>query len=144
MRRPISTPKALLIESKNANQQYGDGLHFEDEPSTTVITDSKPSHQPKAFLVDGQLNGFGTSITTVNGETRYFTVKASMANQVKPKAWLEQGRVVRMTSRALARFQTIPDWYELPEKNVLACKVIGNGVPCKLAQVVIESLLPLH
>lgn len=55
------------------------------------------------------------------------------------KASTPSGRVVRMTSRALARFQTVPDWYELPEKKSLACKIIGNGVPCLMMQRIMEG-----
>jgi DNA (cytosine-5)-methyltransferase 1 len=51
------------------------------------------------------------------------------------------GRVVQMTPRALARFQTFPDWYELPEKKALACRVIGNAVPCLLYQKIVEYVL---
>ena len=39
------------------------------------------------------------------------------------------GRVIKMTPRALARFQSFPDWYELPESNTLAARIIGNAVP---------------
>jgi site-specific DNA-cytosine methylase len=56
-----------------------------------------------------------------------------------PRAWLEHGRVVQMTPRALARFQSAPDTYQLPQSNKLACRVIGNGVPSLLAQRVAES-----
>jgi len=38
-------------------------------------------------------------------------------------------RVVQMTPRALARFQTFPDWYDLPDSKSLACRIIGNAVP---------------
>jgi len=38
-------------------------------------------------------------------------------------------RVVQMTPRALARFQTFPDEYDLPESKSLACRIIGNAVP---------------
>ena len=57
------------------------------------------------------------------------------------RAWLDQGRVVRMTPRALARFQSVPDSYQLPDSNTLACRIIGNGVACLVAQAVTESLL---
>jgi site-specific DNA-cytosine methylase len=53
---------------------------------------------------------------------------------VKPRAWLSQGRVVRMTPRALARFQAFPDTYALPDGAALACRVIGNAVPPLLMQ----------
>lgn len=125
-------PRAVLIESKNSNQQRGDGIRFDTEPSTTVITDHKPSHQPKA--------------------------------------WIADGRIVQMTARAAARFQSFPDWYKLPTKvlkrgkqhqfcldgipaylhelfieqvttdNLLACTVIGNAVPPRMMR---EIVLPL-
>jgi len=38
-------------------------------------------------------------------------------------------RVVQMTPRALARFQTFPDEYDLPDSKSLACRIIGNAVP---------------
>jgi site-specific DNA-cytosine methylase len=43
--------------------------------------------------------------------------------------------------RALARFQTLPDWYELPNKRTLAGKIIGNAMPCLGYQRIIESLI---
>ena len=57
-----------------------------------------------------------------------------LANAVLP------GKVVSLTPRALGRFQTLPDWYELPQKNSLACRGIGNGVPCLMSQKIIQSL----
>lgn len=50
-------------------------------------------------------------------------------------------RVVAMTMRCLARFQSFPDWYELPEKRTLAARVIGNAVPPLLMQKVAEAML---
>jgi site-specific DNA-cytosine methylase len=44
-----------------------------------------------------------------------------------------------MTPRALARMQSVPDWYVLPGKVALACKIIGNGVPCLMMQRIMES-----
>jgi DNA (cytosine-5)-methyltransferase 1 len=44
-----------------------------------------------------------------------------------------------MTPRALARFQSFPDWYELPERASLACRIIGNAVPPLLMQRVMEA-----
>ena len=49
-------------------------------------------------------------------------------------------RVVKMTPRALARFQSFPDWYKLPEKISLACKIIGNACPPLMYEVVARSL----
>jgi DNA (cytosine-5)-methyltransferase 1 len=155
MRRPITTPTAYLVESKNANQQYGDGIRHQGEPHTTVITDHKPSHQPKVFLVDGLAND-GARVTSVSGDTPSFTVSDS-AGKRACRASTPAGRVVRMTPRCLARFQSVPDWYVLPNEDIqrfrkmgndlmkgngiaLACKIIGNGVPCLMMHRVLESL----
>jgi site-specific DNA-cytosine methylase len=56
------------------------------------------------------------------------------------RAVLERCRVVSMTPRCLARFQTLPDWYKLPTSKKLAGTIIGNGVPVLLIQRCLESL----
>ncbi|MCP5018944.1 MAG: DNA cytosine methyltransferase, partial [Ketobacter sp.] len=60
----------------------------------------------------------------LDGESPDFTMSAT--NGAKGYA---HGRVVKMTARALARFQSFPDWYVLPDKNSLACYGIGNAEP---------------
>jgi DNA (cytosine-5)-methyltransferase 1 len=92
---------ALLIESKNSNQEWAVGLRNHDAPALTVVTDDRPSHAPKG--------------------------------------WLSTGRVVQMTPRALARFQSFPDWYQLPDKRSLACRGIGNAVPPLMYQRITEG-----
>jgi site-specific DNA-cytosine methylase len=49
-----------------------------------------------------------------------------------------------MTPRALARFQSVPDSYELPTKRALAAKVIGNMVPPLLMQRIAEGMLEVQ
>ena len=70
-----------------------------------------------------------------------FTVRAGEHGGAEPKACLGAARVVTITPRCLARFQSVPDDYALPEKNSLACKIIGNGVACTMAQVIGEAFL---
>lgn len=61
----------------------------------------------------------------------------------KPKrpAWLSSGRVVAMTPRCLARFQSFPDAYILPDKKSLAATVIGNAVPPLLYEKIVRQLV---
>lgn len=217
--------RAFLVDSKNVGQEYGKLYRGGDEPAITVTVDGKPSHMPKALLVQGgnqwspvvddaassptvnNVNRVGNlpraflvntremhgneegsnaytavdadgerGLTVPHGQAPMFTVSATQnkrsirawmvngegagefgitprlaeepAATIKadahgtPRAWLSAGRVVAMTPRALARFQSVPDWYALPEKSALACKVIGNGVPPLLMQRVYEGLRP--
>jgi site-specific DNA-cytosine methylase len=71
------------------------------------------------------------SIIIVDGETTTRVIEA--------KACLNQGHVVSMTTRALARFQSLPDSYRLPENKSLACTIIGNGVPSLMGLRIFES-----
>ncbi|HXJ42477.1 MAG TPA: DNA cytosine methyltransferase, partial [Bryobacteraceae bacterium] len=245
-RRPSTSPVAYLVESRNANQQFGDGLCASHEPATSVCASSYGVRGGKAFLVSDQSGaaGNGLQITqpgepattiransgggaaprafivegtaagtdntfalpvreqddpifTVHGSNplRAFLVGGKPANfegdlsvsgsasptptltashekhpfraylapvngehsegrgqappaptvtanhaAEKSRAWLDQGRVVSMTPRALARFQSVPDWYQLPANKKLATVVLGNGVPSLIMQRIAESL----
>jgi len=133
--------RAMLIQSKNPNQEYGDGIREYSEPAPTVITDGKPSHQSKAVLIDVVNTIRDCTVREMDEPSFTITAEKMRRPASTPKAILNSARVVQMTSRCLARFQTLPDWYELPVKNTLACKGIGNGVPCKLAEAIVRSLI---
>lgn len=51
------------------------------------------------------------------------------------------GKVLRFTPRCAARLQSFPDWYPLPDNEVLAYKIVGNAVPPALAKAFIESVM---
>ena len=129
--------RAVLVESRNTNQQYGDGRRLADEPATTVTTDGKPSHAPRAILVPGILNGESQRMTTRDGCDPSSTVTV---HQRDIRAVLPT-RTVAMTPRCLARFQSVPDWYQLPAKRTLAAKIIGNMVPPPVMQKIAENML---
>lgn len=145
-------PKALLVNSAFPGSN-GKKHYHGDEPSFT--TDTTALGRMKALLVDGAGNE-GTRITSADGADPSFTVIASAGNKAL-RASTPAGRVVRMTPRCLARFQSVPDWYVLPCDEVLrlrlqhdnfikgngmalSCRIIGNGVPPLLQQRVMESL----
>ena len=101
-----------------------------------ALTASKAEHATRAYLVNEsstmEVRGDAEPATTqiANGRNGGIGQKASV-----------HGRVVKMTPRALARFQSFPDTYILPEKASLACTIIGNAVPPLLMQRVIEANL---
>ena len=127
MRRPANEPRAFLLNT--SADKWGDGLRGAAQPAATIRTGQQ--HLPRAFVVEGtDLR----NLTVRTADEPIYTIKAS-------RAWLDQGRVVRLTPRALARFQSVPDSYQLPARAALACRTIGNAVPCLVAQRVTESLL---
>lgn len=114
----------------------------------TLAEKSSPAHTVtantnqisiRAFIVDGQPCDNGEKLTIKNNNEPVYTIAASV-NHRPARAWLSSGRVVRMTPRCLARFQSLPDWYKLPDNNKLAGVIIGNGVPCLMYQRIAESL----
>lgn len=125
--------KAVLLRGDNQWQEWGKGYKDDTEPAATV-TGAKGQ---KAFIVDGQANSQGTGVTVRDGMQRLHTVSASQEKRAL-RAYAS-GRVVRMTPRALARFQSVPDDYILPDATGLACTIIGNGVPSLLMQRVIGA-----
>ena len=68
-----------------------------------------------------------------------FTVDAMRPTKHPRRAWID-GQVVKMTPRALARFQSFPDFYTLPDSQTLAGKVVGNAVPPLMYQKIVAQL----
>lgn len=134
------SPRALLVGDQRGpgfgKSNQGLQVTPEQAPAPTIRALASGGAPPRALLVQGT-----STLDTRDGSPPSPSVLATVqAKAAIPKAWFENGRVVAMTPRALARFQAVPDGYALPEKKALACKIIGNGVPCVLAQRVAESL----
>lgn len=89
------------------------------------------------FVLDDQRSG-GSGATLRAHCAPIFTITTRPAGKIR--AWTGD-RVVKFIPRCYARFQSVPDWYQLPDKNSLACTVIGNGVPSLLARRIVESVL---
>jgi DNA (cytosine-5)-methyltransferase 1 len=66
------------------------------------------------------------------------TITASAGRQAM-RAVVRWGRVTVIPPRALARFQSIPDSYHLPDHRILACRIIGDAVPPLLARRIVEA-----
>lgn len=128
--------KAFIMSSGNnsfADASEGGGVRYASEPVMTMMA-NKTEAKIKAFVVDGQANDNGESITVPDGNTPIFTQSAT-AKKRPARAYVGEGRVVKMTVKALGRFQTVPDWYQ-----DLTTKINGNGIPCLLAKTVLETL----
>jgi len=134
--------RALLVS--NAKTEYSDGTRQCDDPAFTVTGES--NGRVKAFIVDCQNAGNPSpdrerGLTIRSSNEPCFTLTSSMG-QKRPTRAFTGARVVAMTPRALARFQSFPDDYVLPESKTLAAKIIGNAVPPLVMQRVYEGMLP--
>lgn len=131
--------KGFIVDGKNASQEWGKLYRATSEPTVTITSDSRM----KAFVVDGKPADNGRLLTVPNSQEPIYTLTASSDRQPS-RAWLSQGRVVKMTPRALARFMSVPDGYNLTGKNSLDCRVLGNGIPSKMGEAIIGSTLGLN
>lgn len=155
--------RAFLVMTGNTNKLESDcvpgrGILYPDRPANTVTTYSN-GQTPRAFIqtrsieqcphrafIVGQNYGNGNDgnaprkLNIREAEQPIFTIETN-SNRLKTRAWLSCGRVVSMTVRALARFQSFPDSYSLPDSNKLACYGIGNAVPPLAYQKIIGGLI---
>ncbi len=115
-------------------------------PSLPIV---EPTEKEKAIL-----DKFGGQIlicdryqlTTRLADKPCFTIKASIGTDGKGARRskfidMYDGEHWRtLSTRAIARMQTIPDRYVLPSDSALALKVIGNGVPSAFAGKLFDAI----
>lgn len=131
-----SMPRAFIVNgTPNDNGATGNSC-AKSEPAFTT-TASVGKRPARAFISDS-LNYSSTNPNRFDDPAQ--TVIVHSAKHPPPRAAVN-GRVVKMTPRALARFQSFPDAYNLPESNSLACRIIGNAVPPLFAQRLVEWLI---
>lgn len=133
-------PRAFLV---NTRELHGnDGANYTtvtgDQPVYTVASTSAASRHV-AFLVAGA-NATHDNCARMDDEPAWTIGDVNRVGNI-PRAWLSQGRIVKLTPRCLARFQTFPDSYQLPDKAALACRGIGNAVPALLIEKIYRQLL---
>lgn len=130
------TPKAFILGNGSRSD-----LVPECEPADTVTANSNQTGV-KAFLVaSGNTSNNCENGLIVKDPGAPSTTVIANADRTPMRAWLSSGRVVSLTPRALARLQTIPDWYQLTGKNGLDCRGIGNACPSLLFEKIYRQLL---
>jgi DNA (cytosine-5)-methyltransferase 1 len=127
--------KAFLMQVQG---EGGDGVRYADEPMQTVASNHAAAKY-RAWLVDGANTTEGQ--LSLRGDSQPALTVTTGGPKHPTRALLEQGRVVAMTPRALARFQSFADSYQLPDNARLAAKGIGNAVPPLMMQRIYEQLL---
>ena len=101
--------RAYLVQSKNTSQEWGKGYYEDDQPAPTVVTDPKPSHQPKAYIVAGG----NTQLGKIDSHARpddapMFTVSASDGARKTAAAYLLDGQAGNYSSKMTVRDGTEP------------------------------------
>lgn len=127
-----AAPRAFLVPGGNASSFSARQSH---EPARAIGDTERVGNIPRAFILSNNKQEYSDGIKAADEPAHSITQSSGGRYRA-----LARGRVVKMTPRALARFQSVPDWYELPGRASLACTVIGNGVPCLLMQRVAESV----
>jgi len=135
-------PRAVLIS--------GDTVEGKDvatrDGNDRAITTKPNGDRVRAVLVDGQKSGEGKisegecGLTIRSAGEPSHTVTASVYPR-RPQRAIVGIRTVQMTPHCLARFQSFPDSYWLPDNRKLACTGIGNAVPKLLQQRLYEHLI---
>lgn len=116
--------RAFIVQAANS-QSNGGVVDVQDKPARTVDTSGKPV----AFITSDQRSETKKGMIPVNKacDEPVTTIRAKSNGGIQSA--FTSGRVVKMTPRALARFQSFPNSYVLPESNSLASRIIGNAVP---------------
>lgn len=133
--------RAFVLDCQESNAAHGLTVRQDDDPMYTITAGTK--RPARAWLVSAEnTNAHPDTLAMKADHEPALTVRGSLIEHgASPRAWLAAGRTVRMTPRALARFQSVPDTYVLPDKAGLACQIIGNGVPSLLMRKLALPLL---
>ena len=134
-----SGPYNLILSSSNGNyDSFGDHHADEDDPALSVT--AQTLGRSRAVLVGNNANDTSGARIWQDARDPAATLRTDSGGRAQ-RAILPNARVVAMTPRCLARFQSFPDWYELPAKKTLAARGIGNAVPPLLYQRIVEGLI---
>lgn len=143
-RLPPRLLDCFLIDSKNADPNGKPTTKACTEPAFTICASISKS-LPKAFLIERA----GTRHKGLNlrsSQQPAWTIKCSITSDQRGgnrNAFIDaliEGQVLKLNTRSLARLQTFPDSYALPESTALAGKIIGNAVPPLMAQKLLEAI----
>lgn len=123
--------RAVLVKGDDNSGDFGVVACAQGDPAFTLRAGRSAEH--RAVLISKTADKFGDGLRQSSEPAQTIGANEHGSKGVLP------ARVVSMTPRALARFQSVPDWYALPNKRTLAAKVIGNMVPPLLMQRIAEG-----
>lgn len=125
----VASFNMMVAESQRTRMRMGERL---------VKVNNDPNHIQAIAVQIG--HAARKKITYRTNLQPIFTVVASIAKQ--PTRILNaDGSITRMSMRANARLQTIPDWYRIPLNQTLAGKIVGNAIPPLFVRKLLELYL---
>lgn len=133
----MASMKALLING--GNTRVGNNwptVREGTEPAMTVTANQSKMPMRAILVSSGNSNH---QLTLRRHDNPAMTVTASMDRT--PARAIVDRRIVSISLRCLARWQTFPDWYMLPDAATLATRIIGNAVPPRLVEEIYRQLL---
>ena len=125
--------RAFLVSGGNSYTPILSG----DAPSVKLGASPSTATGHRAWLVSNNQQEYSDGLRRDDEPSHSVTLQSGG----RYRAWLQTGRVVKMTPRALARFQSFPDSYVLPDRASLACTIIGNAVPSLMMRRIVEQLI---
>jgi DNA (cytosine-5)-methyltransferase 1 len=128
--------RAILVEGDAAGERPPATLP-PDAPSFAIKTAS--GGRVHRVLINGIPSNYAGEIDSREGAQDAPPLTAS--SEKHPLKAVDGSRVVALTPRCLARFQSVPDSYPLPEKKSLAVKIIGNGVASAFFRALVHPLV---
>jgi DNA-cytosine methyltransferase len=107
-----SQRRAFILDGQASDAGQSVTLRSADDPCYTLSAGSGTTRAARAWLCSSENAGQEW------GGTRYDTEPAmTLGQRTQPRALLPPGRIVALTPRALARFQAMPDAYQLPRRT---------------------------
>jgi len=123
-------PRAWVVDCQDSRAASGRTVSPDAAPMFTLSASMEPRRPARAFLISN-----ANTMDDRSGDQPAMTTTLQAGGQIRAAL---PGRVVKLSPRCLARLQSFPDSYALPERAALACEGIGNAVPCLLAQRIME------
>lgn len=126
-------PRAFILDGQNASRDLTvlDG----DDSMCTLGANGKA-----AYRVFVEIQHTARDATVRDEGHPVPSISAAGASRPSHQRAVANGRTVKMTVHALARFQSFPDSYRWPAKNKTATTIIGNAVPPLFMQRLGESI----
>jgi DNA (cytosine-5)-methyltransferase 1 len=138
---PNDQADSAFLIGQQVSGYYIEGVSYDrlptikrsDEPSPTVAAGA--GGRQARILIRGDYKGS----KMIRGDKEPSpTIRAARSSI--PRA-LINNEIKALNPRCSARFQTMPDWYNLPKSSSLAQTIIGNGYPSLMAEKITRQLI---